>query len=325
MQKICYLFPGQGVQYVGMGKDLYEACPVSRNVFDEAEKILPDLNIKRLCFEGPIEELTQTANSQVCILVASVAALRALDLRRTKDPSTSLGTGEGRRTIVACAGLSLGELTALVAAMSIGFQDALLLVQRRGELMEQASLKNPGSMASIIGLSLEDLNEACNESGAEVANLNCPGQIVISGANQSVESCMALATKKGAKKSMPLKVSGPFHSSLMKEAAELFKTELEKVKFFKPEIGVVSNVTADYETFPEEIRGNLVKQLYSPVRWEESVRRIAAEGVDVFFEIGPGKVLKGLLRRIDPNLKVWNIETPKDITSCTRKSLRDNL
>lgn len=280
---------------------------MSRNVFDEAEKILPDLNIKRLCFEGPVEELTQTANSQVAILVTSIAALRALaaqGARATKDNVVAASYA---------AGLSLGELTALVAARSIGFQDALLLVQRRGELMEQASLKNPGSMASIIGLSLEDLNEACNESGAEVANLNCPGQIVISGANQSVESCMALATKKGAKKSIPLKVSGPFHSSLMKEAAELFKTELEKVKFFKPEIGVVSNVTADYETSLEEIRENLVKQLYSPVRWEESVRRIAAEGVDVFFEIGPGKVLKGLLRKIDPNLKVYNIEKMEDI------------
>jgi len=294
-----------------MGKDLYEACPASRDVFDEAEKILPGLDIKRLCFKGPIEELTQTANSQVAILVASFAALRAL---------AAQGAAATKDNVVAAsyaAGLSLGELTALVAARSIGFQDAVLLVKRRGELMEQASLKNPGSMASIIGLSLEELNEACRESGAEVANLNCPGQIVISGAKDAVESCMALATKKGAKKSILLKVSGPFHSSLMKEAAELFKAELEKVKFFTPEIGVVSNVTADYEASPEEIKQNLVRQLHSPVRWEESVRRIAAEGVDGFFEIGPGKVLKGLLRRIDPNLKVWNIETPKDIPPCS--------
>ena len=298
VKKVSYLFPGQGAQYVGMGKDLYENCAESKNIFDEAEKILPGLGIKRLCFKGPIEELTQTANSQVCILVASIAALRAL---KTSDE------------IVACAGLSLGELTSLVAAKSIDFSDAVKLVRRRGELMEQASQKNPGSMASIIGLSFKDLEPACKESGAEIANLNCPGQIVISGTKESVEKAMALATEKGAKKAIPLKVSGGFHSSLMKEAAELFKLELDKIKFSSPQIRVISNVTADYETLPDEIKANLVKQLFSPVRWEESIRKIASQGVDAFYEIGPGKVLKGLLRRIDPNLKVYNIEKTQDL------------
>ena len=296
--KIGWLFPGQGAQYVGMGKDLYENCPESKDIFDEAEKILPGLGIKRLCFEGPIEELTQTANSQVCILVASIAALHVL---KTNDE------------IVACAGLSLGELTSLVAANSIEFSDAVKLVRRRGELMEQASQKNPGSMASIIGLSFKDLEPACKESGAEIANLNCPGQIVISGTKESVEKAMALATEKGAKKAIPLKVSGGFHSSLMKEAAELFKLELDKIKFSSPQIRVISNVTADYERSPDEIKANLVKQLFSPVRWEESIRKIASQGVDAFYEIGPGKILKGLLRRIDPNLKVCNIEKTQDL------------
>jgi len=313
MQKIAYLFPGQGAQYVGMGKDLYEGCPASRNIFDEAEKILPDLNIKKLCFEGPIEELTRTVNSQVAILVTSIAALEALNSRFTLHPSSF--------TIVAAAGLSLGELTALVAARSIEFQDAVRLVRRRGELMEEASVKNPGAMASIIGLTIQDLNQICSVSGAEIANLNCPGQIVISGTKDSVESCTALATEKGAKKSIALKVNGPFHSSLMKGAAELFKIELEKVKFLTPQIPVISNVTADCQTSPREIKENLVRQLYSPVQWEKSVKKIADDqGVDTFFEIGPGKVLKGLLRRIDPNLKVFNIEKMEDVENLVTRN-----
>ena len=298
MKKVCYIFPGQGAQYVGMGRDLYDNCPESREIFDSAENILPDVGIKRLCFEGPIEELTQTANSQVCILVASIAALRAINFQLD---------------VVAC----LGELTSLVAAGSVGFQDAVRLVRRRGELMEEASRKNPGSMASIIGLSYDNLKNVCNESGAEIANLNCPGQIVISGKKESVQATMELATKSGAKRAIPLNVSGPFHSSLMKEAAELFRAELEKVKFQAPDpkIKIFSNVTASAEKTPEEIRDNLVKQLCNSVRWEESIRNIASLGVDTFLEIGPGKVLKGLLRRIDPGLKVYNIEKPEDVSA----------
>ena len=283
-----------------MGKELYNNFPESKGVFDEAENVLPHANIKRLCFQGPLEELTQTANSQVCILVTSIAALRVL---------------KPRFTIEACAGLSLGELTSLVAAKSVSFEDAVRLVKRRGELMEEASTKNPGNMASIIGLSLEDLKPVCEKTGAEIANLNSPGQIVISGAKERVEKAMSLAKEKGAKKAIALNVSGGFHSSLMKEAAGLFRLELDKVNFSKPEIGVVSNVTADYEKTPDEIKENLVKQLYSSVRWEESIRRIASIGVDTFFEIGPGKVLKGLLRRIDPNIKVYNIDKAEDITA----------
>ena len=305
MKKVCYLFPGQGAQYVGMGKELYNNFPESKAVFDEAENVLPHANIKRLCFQGPIEELTQTANSQVCILVASIAALEALG-SRFKAQGVDLD-------ITACAGLSLGELTSLVAAKSISFEDAVRLVKRRGELMEEASTKNPGSMASIIGLSLEDLGPLCEKTGAEIANLNSPGQVVISGAKERVEKAMFLAKEKGAKKAIALNVSGGFHSSLMKEAAGLFRLELDKVNFSKPEIGVVSNVTADYEKTPDEIKENLVKQLYSSVRWEESIRRIASIGIDTFFEIGPGKVLKGLLRRIDPNLEVCNIDKAEDI------------
>lgn len=301
--KICYIFPGQGSQYAGMGKDLYDNSPEAKNIFDKAEKILPGLNLKKLCFEGPIEELTQTANSQVAILVTSIAALYALS------------RGQSRLSPTACAGLSLGEYSALVAAGSLEFLDAVRLVRRRGELMEQVAKNNPGAMASIIGLSAEVLREVCKETKAEIANLNSPGQIVISGKIESVQNAMALAETKGAKKAILLNVSGPFHSSFMKEAAEEFRKELDKTKVSAPKIAIVSNVTADYEKTPEEIKENLVKQLYSTVRWEESVIKISMEGCGTFFEIGPGKVLKGLLRRINSGLTVYNIETLEDIKS----------
>lgn len=314
MQKVCYIFPGQGSQYVGMGRDLYDNCPEAKRIFDTAEEI-SGLNIKKLCFEGPIEDLTETANSQVAILVTSIAALMALNVRvkvnEIHPPPSTLHPS-------VCAGLSLGEYSALVAAGAIDFSDAVRLVKRRGELMEQASLKNPGTMASIIGISLEDLKSICKESGAEIANLNCPGQIVISGKKESVQKAMDLAAEKGAKKSILLNVSGPFHSSFMKEAALEFKKELDKTGFSSPAEPIVSNATADYEKAVEDIKENLVKQLYSPVRWEESIKRIASDGCSAFYEIGPGKVLKGLLRRINPELAVYNIETTEDINNVPR-------
>ncbi len=298
VNKVCYIFPGQGSQYAGMGKDLYDNSPEARLVFDEAEKILSGMNLKKLCFEGPIEELTQTINSQAAILVTSIAALKALGSKL--EP-------------VCCAGLSLGEHSALVAAGAMEFSDAVRLVRRRGELMEQVSLKNPGAMASILGISAEALKEICKETGAEIANLNSPGQIVISGKKENVQKAMDLAGARGAKKSILLNVSGAFHSSFMKEAAVEFKKELDKTKISSPVIPIISNVTADYEKSAEEIKENLVRQLYSTVRWEESIIKIAKDGCDTFFEIGPGKVLKGLLRRINPELTVYNIETTEDV------------
>jgi [acyl-carrier-protein] S-malonyltransferase len=300
VNNVCYIFPGQGSQYAGMGKDLYDNSPEAKAIFDKAENILPDLNLKKLCFEGPIEELTQTANSQAAILTVSIAALEALG-HRFKP--------------VCCAGLSLGEYSALVACGSLEFSDAVRLVRRRGELMEQAAKNNPGVMASVLGMSADDLKEVCRNSGAEIANLNSPGQIVISGRKEDVQKAMALASEKGAKKTILLNVSGPFHSSFMKEAALEFRKELDKTKFSVPGIPIVSNVTADYEKGVDEIKENLVKQLCSTVRWEESVIKISREkpSCSAFFEIGPGKVLKGLLRRINPDLVVYNIETSEDI------------
>lgn len=302
VNNVCYIFPGQGSQYVGMGKDLYDNSPEARDIFDKAEGLLPGLNLKKLCFEGPIEKLTETANSQAAILTTSIAALQALD---------AWVKGEGHP--ICCAGLSLGEYSALVASGALEFSDAVRLVRRRGELMEQAAKNNPGAMASVLGISVEDLKKVCGETGAEIANLNCPGQIVISGRKEDVQRAMVLAETRGAKKAILLNVSGPFHSSFMKEAAEEFKKELDKTKFSNPSMPIISNVTADYEKSAEEIKENLIKQLYSPVRWEESVIKISKEGCNTFFEIGPGKVLKGLLRRINPELKVYNIETAKEI------------
>jgi len=307
--KICYIFPGQGSQYVGMGKNLYDNSPEARDIFDQAEKDLPGIGLKRLCFEGPIEELTQTANSQVAILTTSIAALRTLVGEGFK-PSPTV-----KAEPVCCAGLSLGEYSALVASGALGFSDAVRLVRRRGELMEQAAKNNPGTMASIIGISAEGLKDVCRETGSEIANLNCPGQIVISGKRESIQKAMALSEARGAKKAILLNVSGPFHSSFMKEAAAEFTKELDKVKFSTLLMPVVSNVTTDYEKTDEEVKQNLVKQLYSPVRWEESIMRISQDGCDTFIEIGPGKVLKGLLRRINPALKVYNIETIEDVNN----------
>ncbi len=320
VNNVCYIFPGQGSQYVGMGKKLYDSSPEAKAIFDQAEKILPGLDLKRLCFEGPIERLTETANSQVAILMTSVAALRTLEtnipacpLRKCDMKGNHVSLPKWTGVVHSCAGLSLGEYSALVASGALEFSDAVRLVRRRGELMERAAKNNPGTMASILGISIGDLEEICRETGAEIANLNCPGQIVISGKIESVRKAIVLAEQKGAKKAIPLNVSGPFHSPFMKEAALEFKKELDKTRFSSPMIPVVSNVTADYEKSSEDIKENLVKQLYSPVRWEESIVKISREGCNTFFEIGPGKVLKGLLRRINPELKVYNIENIEDI------------
>ena len=288
-----------------MGKDLHDNSAEAKAIFDQAEKILPSLNLKKLCFEGPIEKLTETANSQVAILTSSVAALEAL-----KAGYRAEGIEQMVKT---CAGLSLGEYSALVASGALEFQEAVRLVRRRGELMEEAAKNNPGTMASILGISAESLKEVCMDSGAEIANFNSPGQIVISGKIEAVKKAMVLAEKKGAKRAILLNVSGPFHSSFMKEAALEFKEELDKTKFSSPKVPIVSNVTADYEKSPVDIKENLVKQLYSPVRWEESVIKMSQLGCGAFLEIGPGKVLKGLLRRINPELTVYNVETAEDI------------
>jgi [acyl-carrier-protein] S-malonyltransferase len=292
--KIAYIFPGQGAQYLGMGKDLYENSPQAKKIFDEADSFL-GFSLTRLCFEGPFEELTKTENCQPAVLTASIAALVAF-AHTYPDRKPSY-----------VAGLSLGEYSALVAAGIINFHDAVTLVRKRGEFMEAAAKKNPGGMNCILGLEPDAVSLICRQTHCEVANLNCPGQVVISGTKEALEAATALATERGARRVISLDVSGAFHCSLMNEASLKLKAEIEKVVFNKPQYPLVSNVDAKEQESPEIIKGNLVKQVNSTTRWEASMRYLLQKGVEGFYEIGPGTVLKGLFKKIDPNAKVVNV------------------
>ncbi|MDD5428999.1 MAG: ACP S-malonyltransferase [Candidatus Omnitrophica bacterium] len=296
------IFPGQGAQYVGMGKDLYENFPQAKEVFDKAADILK-MDIKKLCFEGPKEELSTTRISQPAILTASIAALKAFESSQFYAqiaPKFSLG-------------LSLGEYTALVAAGSIKFEDALILVKKRGELMEEASTKNPGKMACVIGMDIPAVETLCKGIGCEIANLNCPGQVVVSGKTTNVELFAGLAKEKGAKRVLMLDVSGPFHSSLMTPARDKLKDYIEKVQISQPALSFISNVDAELQSDPAAIKNNLIIQVNSKTLWEESVKLVSNSGVKAFIEIGPGQVLKGLLKKIDSKLEVRNIGTCQDM------------
>jgi len=302
MVDAAYIFPGQGAQYVGMGKDLYDSFPSAREAFDKAGEILK-FDIKRLCFEGPQDELSTTRLSQIAILTASVAALKVFE---------SSGIAYGF-TLKYSLGLSLGEYTALVAAGSLSFEDALVLVKKRGELMEDASRKTPGKMACVIGMGLKAVEELCRGIGCEVANLNCPGQIVVSGKTSNIELLASLARDKGAKRVVMLEVSGPFHSSFMTPARDKLKSYIDSVTVLPPKLSFVSNVDAKIQTDPAIIKENLISQVNSKTLWEESVRLVASQGIKTFLEIGPGQVLKGLLKKIDPKLEVRNIAVPQDL------------
>jgi len=294
MVEVAYIFPGQGAQYVGMGRSLYNEHGIARKTFEHANEIL-GFDLAKLCFEGPFEELTKTENCQVAVLVASVAALRVhLTQQSQFVPEVSLG-------------LSLGEYTALVAAESVNFSDAVDLVRLRGRYMEEAAAKNPGKMACVLGLDIAVVEEICSATHAEIANLNCPGQIVISGTLKAIEDATVLAKAKGSRRVIALDVSGAFHSSLMAEASHKLAKALKDIMILTPKIPVISNVTSYSQDDPYHIKQNLIDQVSSTTHWEESIRHVSERGVKTFVEIGPGTVLKGLLNRIDPSLVCHNI------------------
>ena len=294
-----YLFSGQGSQYVGMGKDLYESFPEARQVFDKAEEVL-GFELKKRCFEGPEEILKSTNVSQPAIVTVSIAAFEVFKAKSNITPSFA-------------AGLSLGEYSALIAAGALTFEDGIRLIRKRGQIMEDASMKYPGKMAAILELPIEQIKDICLKTGAEIANLNCPGQTVITGNAEAVNQAMELCSQAGAKRVIPLEVSGGFHSSLMFEASVELKHVLDNISISEPAFPVVSNYTAQPQNQAGQIRENLVNQIKGSVRWEESMRYILSEGVTKFYEFGPGKVLKGLMRRIDSNAQVINIEKKSDI------------
>ncbi|MBI4971348.1 MAG: ACP S-malonyltransferase [Candidatus Omnitrophica bacterium] len=300
MVKRAFLFAGQGAQFVGMGKDLYETFPICKKIYDDADKHL-GFSISQVSFNGPEEQLTRTEISQPAIFVMSAAIT---ELLKSECPDLIPAV---------VAGLSLGEYNALFAARVITFEEGVKLVKRRGALMEEAGLKHPGTMASIIGLAQNILESICHESGCQIANINSPDQIVISGPIQAVEKACALAKEKGAKRVIPLKVSGAFHSYLMTEASQGLAKELDRFEFSKPHIPFIANVTASGEHNPGTIKKLLSEQVISPVRWVESIEKITAMGIREAFEIGPGTVLKGLVRKINPEISVLNLGTAVDI------------
>lgn len=296
--KTAFLFPGQGSQSVGMGKVLHDNFTVARTVFEAADKAL-GFSISKLCFEGPEEELRKTFNTQPAILTVSIAALRVLEEAGVKADIT--------------AGHSLGEYSALVAAGVLDFADAVRLVNKRGKFMQEAVPLGEGAMAAVLGIDRKKVVEICaqieKEQGAvQAVNFNCPGQIVIAGTTAAVEKAAEALKAAGAKRTIMLPVSAPFHSSLLQPAAERLASELDKVEFHDPVIPVVANVNGQVSTSKDGIKELLVKQAANPVLWEDCVAAVAKFGAMVSVEVGPGKVLTGFTKKVAPEIENLNVE-----------------
>lgn len=298
MGKIAFLFPGQGAQYTGMAKDFYEEFPVCREVFALAEKA-SGIDMRELIFEEN-ERLNITEYTQIAMLTAEMAVCEAVKER-------------GLLADVA-AGLSLGEYGALVTSGALTMEDAFRVVRKRGTYMQEA-VPTGGAMAAVLGMAAEKILEICEgaEGLVSIANYNCPGQIVITGEEKAVQQACAKLKEAGARRTLPLKVSGPFHSVLLKGAGEKLGKALEDVALRDIRIPYLTNVTADYVTDKGQVKELLKKQVYSPVKWQQSVERMAADGVDTFVELGPGRTLTGFLRKIDRNVRAVNIEKTEDL------------
>lgn len=294
MSKTALLFAGQGAQCVGMGRDLAAAFPLARALFEQANAAL-GYDLARVCFEGPDAELTKTEHAQPAIYLVSWVAFQLLQARRPDW------------TFDATAGLSLGEFTALAAAGAFSFEDGLRIVRQRGRFMQEACETTRGGMAALIGLDEAPTREVCRAADVELANLNCPGQLVISGETDKIAHACELAKARGAKRALPLPVAGAYHSRLMASAQPKLQSTLAAVPCHPPRVPVISNVTARPHVAPADLLTRLVEQVTSPVRWEDSIRYLRGEGFSRFIELGPGRALSGFLKRIDQTAEVLNV------------------
>lgn len=302
MKKVALMFPGQGSQTVGMGQALYDAYEEVKQLYKVADDVL-DMDMTHLMQKGPEDVLTETENAQPALLLSSIAAYTLL-VKESVEPNMVVGH-------------SLGEYSALVAARAMSLSDALPLVQTRGRLMEEAFPKGQGTMAAVLGLKEEEITETLKQVNeqevVEIANLNCPGQIVISGSKTGIEEAVGLLKEAGAKRVLPLNVSGPFHSKLMQPANDEFQKHLDNVEIKDAAIPLYANVTAEETVKKDEVKELLIKQLYSPVQFESSIRNIIEAGVDAFVEVGTGKVLSGLVKKIDRSQKIFQVNDPASL------------
>lgn len=301
MGKIAFIFPGQGAQYPGMGKDFYEQEPLAREVFDKASNIT-GLDLPAICFTEN-HKLDMTEYTQIAMLTVEAAILRVLEERGIRPDVT--------------AGLSLGEYGAMVACGAVRAEEAFAIVRRRGIYMQEA-VPVGGAMAAVLGLPGEVIREVCENTPGmvSIANYNCPGQIVITGETDAVNHAGEALKEKGAKRVVSLKVSGPFHSQMLTEAGKRLRKDLERISIHEFSVPYVANLTADFVTSGDNVRELLEKQISSPVKWQQSVERMAAEGVDTFVEIGPGKTLSSFVRKTDKTLRSLNIDRYEDLETC---------